>query len=197
MAHYQVGCKATNCRCGRNFLAGIFYGDNKDRLLNQAMLLLAAQPNAFFLGQNVAYDGNVVFRHLAGIPMAQRLELPVCEDLQMGMSIGLALQGFLPISIYPRMDFLVLALNQLINHLDKLPAMSLNQYRPKVIIRTKVGSRYPLDAGPQHTQDHTEAFRLMLTTVAVEKITSAQDVLPAYQRALDRELSSIVIEAMD
>ena len=161
------------------------------------MLALAAHPRALFLGQNVAYDGNVVFKHLAGVPMAQRLELPVCEELQMGMSIGLALQGFLPISIYPRMDFLVLALNQLVNHLDKLPAMSLGQYRPKVIVRTKVGSKAPLNAGPQHTQDHTEAFRLMLTTVVVEKITEPEGILPAYQRALDRPLSTVIVEALD
>ena len=168
-----------------------------DKLLNKAMLLLAAQPGAIFIGQNVAYDGNVVYKHLEGVPMEQRLELPVCEELQMGMSIGLALQGFLPISIYPRMDFVVLALNQLVNHLDKLPAMSCGQYQPKVIIRTKVGSKHPLIAGPQNTQDHTEAFRLMLTTVTVRKIISSEEVLPAYQYALARSLSTIIIEALD
>ncbi len=169
----------------------------RDGLLNQAMLMLAAHPNTIFIGQNVAHDGNVMFKHLAGVPMDKRLELPVCEELQMGMSIGLALQGFLPISIYPRFDFLLLALNQLVNHLDKLPGMSLGGYRPKVIIRTKVGSKVPLDAGPQHTQDHTEAFRLMLTTVTVEKITCPEDILPTYQRALARPLSTLVVEAMD
>ena len=112
-----------------------------DSLLNQAMLMLAAQPKALFLGQNVAYDGNVMFKHLEGVPMEQRLELPVCEELQMGMSTGLALQGILPISIYPRFDFLILALNQLVNHLDKLAYMSRGDYQPKVIIRTKVGSK--------------------------------------------------------
>lgn len=180
-------------RCDGVFLVAL----TKDELLNQAMLLLAAQPRALFLGQNVAYDGNVVYKHLAGIPMDQRLELPVCEELQMGMSIGLALQGFLPISIYPRMDFLVLALNQLVNHLDKLPAMSQGQYRPKVIIRTKVGSKHPLDAGPQHTQDHTAALRLMLTSVKVAKIVKPEEILPAYRQALGDEMSTLVVEALD
>lgn len=159
--------------------------------------MLAAQPRAWFLGQNVAYDGNVVFRHLTDVPMSQRLELPVCEDLQMGLSIGLALQGYLPISIYPRMDFLVLAFNQLVNHLDKLSTMSLGQYQPKVIVRTKVGSRVPLNAGPQHTQDHTEALRLMLMTVQVERITVPEEILPTYQRALERAESTVVVEALE
>lgn len=161
------------------------------------MLLLAAHPNALFLGQNVAYDGNVMYKHFAGVPMEQRLELPVCEELQMGMSVGLALQGFLPISVYPRMDFIVLAMNQLVNHLDKLPIMSNGQYQPRVIIRTKVGSKHPLDAGPQHTQDHTEALRLMLTTVVVEKITEPNSIMPTYNRAVERPGSTLVIEALD
>ena len=95
------------------------------------MFHLAAEPNALFLGQNVAYPGNVMFKDLEGILMEQRLELPVCEELQMGISIGLALQGYLPISIYPRCDFLLLAMNQLVNHLDKLALMSQNQFQPK------------------------------------------------------------------
>ena len=168
-----------------------------DSLLNQAMLMLAAQPKALFLGQNVAYDGNVMFKHLEGVPMEQRLELPVCEELQMGMSTGLALQGILPISIYPRFDFLILALNQLVNHLDKLAYMSRGDYQPKVIIRTKVGSKWPLNAGPQHTQDHTEAVRMMLTTVAVEKITRPEEIIPAYQRTIMRKESTLVVEAID
>ena len=167
-----------------------------DQLLNQAMLLLAAEPNAVFLGQNVLYDGNVMFKHFEGVPYAQRLELPVVEEFQMGLSIGLALQGFLPISIYPRCDFLLLAMNQLVNHLDKLPLMTKGAFRPKVIIRTKVGSKYPLNAGPQHTHDHTAAFRLMLTTVNVARIETASQIMPTYQKAINSPVSTLIIEAL-
>lgn len=168
-----------------------------DERLNEAMLLLAAEKNAIFLGQNVEFDGNVMFRHLAGVPVSQRLELPVAEELQMGMSIGLALQGFLPITIYPRMDFLLLAMNQLVNHLDKLSTMSNQQFQPKVIIRTKVGSKSPLNAGPQHTQDHTEALRLMLTTVVVMKVTVPEQIIPTYAEAIRRSSSTLIVEALN
>lgn len=170
---------------------------NADVMLQRAMHFLATQPRALFIGQNVAYDGNIVFKHLEGIPQELRIELPVVEEMQMGISIGLSLAGFLPISIYPRLDFLMLAMNQLVNHLDKLPLMSNGGYQPKVIIKTKVGSKSPLNAGPQHTQDHTEALKLMLTTVTVEKIRHVNDILPVYQRALERPLSTLVIEALD
>ena len=51
----------------------------------------------------------------------------------MGISTGLALNGFIPVSCYPRFDFLILALNQLVNHLDKLDKMSSKQLKAKVI----------------------------------------------------------------
>jgi pyruvate/2-oxoglutarate/acetoin dehydrogenase E1 component len=161
------------------------------------MLMLAGQPGAIFLGQNVKYDGNVMFKHLDGVPNSQRLELPVAEELQMGMSIGLALQGFLPISMYPRMDFLLLAMNQLVNHLDKMPLMSRNQFRPKIIIRTKVGSKTPLNAGPQHTQNHTDAFLKLLTAVQVEYIATPEYIPLVYERAVHNTGSTLIVEHLD
>jgi len=171
-------------------------GKSVASLLNQAMRELAAQPNALFIGQGVEYPGVATYRDLEGIPMEQRLEWPVAENLQLGACIGLSLQGYLPISIFPRCDFLLLALDQLVNHLEKLEEMSRGQYKPKVIVRTKVGSKWPLDAGPQHTNDHAEAFRLMLTNVSVVQIASKDDIIPAYRQALESPRSSLVIEAL-
>jgi len=170
---------------------------SKDQLLNQAMLRLAKQHNAIFLGQNVAYDGNVVFKHLEGIDMNRRIEMPVCEELQTGMAIGLSLQGYLPISVYPRMDFLLRAADQIVIHLDKLSLTSNGQWNPKVILRTRVGATKPLDAGPQHTQDHTTAFQAMCQTIEVERIQFPEDIARVYQEAIDRPGSTLVIEAMD
>ena len=44
-------------------------------------------------------------------------------------------------SIFPRWNFLLLATNQLVNHLDKFSDMSDGGYQPKAIIRTSIGSR--------------------------------------------------------
>ena len=165
-------------------------------LLNTAMLRLAAQPDAIFIGQNVGYDGNVVYRHLEGVADAQRMEMPVCEELQTGIAIGLALSGYLPISVYPRMDFLLRAADQLVNHLDKLAQISNEQWTPKVIVRTRVGGTKPLNAGPQHTQDHTDAFRKMLQTVQVVRIKLPEEILPSYEYAIEQNESVIVVEAL-
>ena len=168
-----------------------------NRLLNQAMLMLAAQPGAIFIGQNVEYDGNVMYKHLEGVPMNKRLEFPVAEELQLGVSTGLALQGFLPISIYPRIDFLILAMNQLVNHLDKLEQMSQGQFKPHVIIRTKIGSKWPLDAGPQHTQNHAFALSEMLKNTHVSIIDEPGKILWMYELAAKYGGAHLMIEALD
>lgn len=157
---------------------------------------LLADAGAYFIGQGVAADGVATFDSLDGVPMAQRLELPVVEELQMGMGVGLALQGFLPVLVYPRIDFLLRAADQLVNHLDKLEEMSRGQFVPKVIIRTRVGSRTPLDAGPQHTNDYTEAFTAMLTNMYVMKVERPDQIMTAYRVALASPRSSLVVEAL-
>ena len=165
--------------------------------VNKAMKILAEDPRVLFLGQTVAYPGSIIYTSLEGIPMDKRIELPVFEDTQMGISIGLSLLGYIPVSIYPRFDFLLLAVNQLVNHLDKIEEMSCGQYKPKVIIRTCIGSTNPLNPGLQHCQDYTEAFRQMLTSVVVVKLDKAKYILPSYTVALKWEGSTILVEVAD
>jgi len=159
----------------------------------EAMQLLASH-NAIFIGQNVCYDGAWPYADLEGVPSSQRVEFPVAEELQLGASIGLSLQGFLVVSLFPRMDFLMRAMDQLVNHLDKLATMSRGQFVPKVIIRTRVGPKKPLNAGPQHTQDHTNALRLMLTNTYITKVERPELLVPTYQEALERDGSSLIVE---
>jgi pyruvate/2-oxoglutarate/acetoin dehydrogenase E1 component len=117
----------------------------------------------------------------------------------MGMANGLALAGLVPVSVFPRWNFLLLAVNQVVNHLDKFPLMSNGGYRPKVIIRTGIGSVRPLHPQFQHVGDFTDAFRLMCQNIEVIRLEEPQDILPAYQRALEREdgKSTIVVEYGD
>lgn len=159
--------------------------------INEAMLKLSEQPGAVFVGQSVRYDGAAIYDSLDGVPMEQRQEMPVFEDFQMGYCTGLAIAGKLPICIFPRFDFLLCAASQLINHLDKLPMFG---WSPKVIIRTTVGQKHPLDAGPQHTQDHTKAFQLMLHNVSVHQVRTPAEVTEAYDRAIRCKCSSLIVE---
>jgi pyruvate/2-oxoglutarate/acetoin dehydrogenase E1 component len=165
----------------------------------RAMELLAQDPRVMFLGQAVACPGTAMSNTLKNVPREKLLELPVAEEMQMGMANGLALGGQVPVSIYPRWNFLLLAVNQIVNHLDKFPLMSNNGYRPKVIIRTGIGSVRPLHPQHQHVGDFTEAFRLMCPNIEVIRLEEAGDIVPAYRKALEREdgKSTIVVEYGD
>lgn len=161
----------------------------------KAMKLLAEDERVIFIGQNVIYSGAIaIHQSLEDVPMSKKIELPVAEDMQMGLSIGLSLEGYIPVSIFPRMDFLIIATNQLVNHLDKIEGMSSGRFKPKVIIRSGIGSTRPIDAGPQHTQDFTMVLESILTNVDVVKLTEAESIVLAYKRALESSRSTILVE---
>lgn len=170
----------------------------KDELV-RSMEWLSEKDNTIFLGQSVRYSGNAIYNTLKTIPDHKKIETPVFEELQMGLSTGLALEGFVPITCYPRFDFLLLACNQLVNHLDKFDFMSKGMMKPRVIIRTSIGAKKPLDGGIQHTQDHTKAFRELLTDINVVLLNEPEEILPAFEFAFNREdsKSTLIIELGD
>lgn len=163
----------------------------------RATRLLADHPRTVFLGQAVAYKGNAIFKTLADVPADRKMELPVFEETQMGMSIGMAMAGFIPVSVYPRFNFLLLSLNQLVNHLDKIPGISRGGYRPKVIIKTMVGSVRPLHPGVQHCGNFTKALKLMVDSIVVEDLRETEQVYPAYEAALGRDGATVLVEYGD
>ena len=157
----------------------------KDELI-RSMKWLGEKEDTVFLGQACLVSGHAISSTLVEVPDAKKIELPVFEEMQLGLSTGMALEGYVPITMYPRFDFFILSCNQLINHLDKMREMSQDDMRPRVIIRVSVGAKNPIDAGPQHTQNHTEALRLMLTDVNVVELKEPEDIFPAFQLAYER-----------
>lgn len=160
--------------------------------LRRAMQMLAEHPRSVFIGQAVAVPGTAMSSTFEGVPREKLLELPVFEDTQLGMAIGMSLRGDLPVCVYPRWNFLLLAMNQLVLHLDKLPLYS--EYRPKVIIRTAVATDEPMDPGLQHLGDYSDAVQSMLDTVKVVRIGETQEIVPEYQRALESPGSTVLVE---
>lgn len=167
--------------------------------LKRSMDMLACDGRVLFLGQAVACPGTAMSNTLLDVPKEKLIELPVNEEMQMGMTNGLAVAGHVPVSIFPRWNFLLLAMNQLINHLDKFSVMSNGGYRPKAIVRTGIGSERPLHPQHQHIGDYTDALRLMCTTIEVIRLEEPGDIFPAYTRALERDdgNSTLLVEYGD
>ena len=170
----------------------------KDELI-KSMKYLSSKDKVIFLGQSVSYSGNAIFNTLKDIPLKKKIELPVFEEVQMGISIGLALEGYVPVTCYPRFDFLILAMNQLVTHLDKIRNMSFNEFKPRVIIRTSIGSKKPLDGGLQHTQDYTNIFKSILTEIDVVMLDDPKKIYIEYKKAFTKKnkKSSLMIEHGD
>lgn len=165
--------------------------------LKKSMEWLAKKPEVCFIGQAVEYPGTAMTNTLVDIAKEKLIEMPVAEEMQMGISIGMAINGSIPVSIYPRWNFLLLATNQLINHLDKLPSYS--KFSPKVIIRTSIGSERPIDPQIQHTGDFSDAFKLMLKNVEIIVLDEPEKIFPSYKKAYLRKdgKSTILVEYGD
>ncbi len=169
--------------------------------LKQSMDWLASKENTYFIGQAVADPGTGMSNTLKDVPLEKRLELPVFENTQMGMSIGMVLNGTKVISVFPRFNFLICAADQLFNHLDKIKTYSHGEFQPSLIIRVGIGSIRPLDPQAQHRADWTEAFKLLSDEGNIEiiKCEEPEDIFPAYEKAYFRTdgKSTIIVEVSD
>ena len=167
--------------------------------LKKSMNYLSKNKKTIFIGQAVEVPGTAMSNTLKEVKKNKLIEFPVAEEMQMGMTIGLALNGHIPISIYPRWNFLLLAMNQLVNHLDKVNVMSNNNFKVKAIIRTGIGSQRPLHPQYQHIGDFTNEVRKMSSTLDVIRLKEPKDIFKSYKKALNRNdgKSTILVEYGD
>jgi pyruvate/2-oxoglutarate/acetoin dehydrogenase E1 component len=170
----------------------------RDKLI-EAMLMLSENKKTIFMGQSVLVEGTAMRGTLLTVDQTKLLELPVEEDFQMGLANGMALAGYIPITIFPRWNFLLLATNQIVNHLNNFQHLTRLIKPPKVIIRTGIGSVQPLHPGIQHVGDFTEAFKLLAPNINIVRLDSADMILPEYEKALERKdgVSTLLVEWSD
>lgn len=75
---------------------------------------------------------------------------PLSEDAMTGVAIGMALAGLRPIHVHIRMDFVMLAMNQLVNVAAKSRYMYGNQVSVPLVVRSMIGRSW--GQGAQHSQ---------------------------------------------
>lgn len=165
--------------------------------LQRASKFLGEKRDVIFVGQNAVYPGSVISKtFIDQVPREKRIELPVFENTQMGLSIGLALAGFVPVTVYARSNFLLYAMGMLVNELDKISAISRGEASPKIIIKVMNGSERPIDPGIQHKGDFTAVFREALKNVDIIRLDSPEQIFSAYKNAYERTdgKSTILVE---
>jgi len=156
----------------------------KDELC-KAMSMLAEDERTIFIGQGVRDGGTFQSHTITHLPEDKRIEFPVAENFQMGASIGMALNGMIPVTIFPRWNFMIAAADQLVNHLEVM--------QPHVIVRVGVGSKGALDPGPQHIGNWAESFRLMMPNTPIIELNKGE-IVNEYRAALEREGPTILVE---
>src|SRR3989344_60338 len=95
--------------------------------VHQATLqAMEKDPTVFLIGVGII-DPRAVWGTLAGALEKygpdRVVEGPLAEDALTGMCIGAAMAGLRPVLVHHRIDFVMLTMNQLINHAAKWPAM--------------------------------------------------------------------------
>jgi len=163
--------------------------------LIKSMELLASNENVRFLGYNVNY-GSRAYGTLNSISKSKCIETPLAENMMSSLAIGMSLEGYRPVLFFERHDFILNALDSIVNHLDKIEKMSYGKYKTPVIIRATVGSKKPLDAGLQHTQDFTDILKRILTFPVIE-LTNSEQILREYEKAAKSGETVLFIERRD
>jgi pyruvate/2-oxoglutarate/acetoin dehydrogenase E1 component len=160
--------------------------------LTKSMTWLAEQNNVIFIGQQIVYAGNPMSTTLTNVPKDLMIEVPVMEETQMGMSLGLAMTGKTVVTFYPRWDFIILAVNQLVNHIDKYKLMTGKQ--ANIIIRLGKGSDKPLDPGHQHKGNYLEQFKAMCPNITFWDLKNKDDIFESYLSAYKHQGVHVMVE---
>jgi acetoin:2,6-dichlorophenolindophenol oxidoreductase subunit beta len=128
-----------------------------NRAIDEAM---AEDEGVILLGEDVAAkQGGGVFKISSGLTEKygeHRIRAtPISEQAIMGACVGAALAGFRPIAEIMLMNFVTVAMDQIVNHAAKLRFMSGGQTNVPLVIRTTTG--VGVGFGGQHS-DMLEAW---------------------------------------
>ncbi|MEP2101340.1 MAG: alpha-ketoacid dehydrogenase subunit beta [Parasphingorhabdus sp.] len=147
---------------------------------NMAMAkAMADDPKVILMGEDIADEqGGGVFKVTLGLSEkfgTDRVRsTPISEQAIVGAAVGSALVGYKPVAEIMLMNFITVAMDQIVNHAAKLRFMSGGQTSVPLTIRTTTGAGTGL--GGQHS-DMLEAW---LAHVPGLKVVAASNPADAY-----------------
>ncbi|MEO8542821.1 MAG: transketolase C-terminal domain-containing protein [Burkholderiaceae bacterium] len=144
--------------------------------------LLENYPEVFVLGQGLWspwYVGNSMTDLDKKFGVHRIIDTPVSESATTGAAIGAALAGMKPIVVHPRMDFMLYAMDAVVNQAAKWSHMFGGQAGPAVTIRSIINRGG--EQGAQHSQSlhawlaHVPGLRVVMPAT----VADARDLLIA------------------
>ena len=120
------------------------------------------------IGEGVP-DPKAIFDTTAGLRekygSRRVFDMPLAENGMTGICIGAALSGFRPVMVHQRIDFALLAMDQLVNTAAKWHYMFDGKATVPLVVRMIVGRGW--GQGPQHSQS-LQAMFAQVPGMAVE-----------------------------
>ena len=114
--------------------------------IDQAMVL---DPNVIAMGLD-ADDKFGVFGSMMNMTHPERvLGMPIAENASTGVAVGAALAGMRPINIHLRVDFLMLAMDQIVNYMSKWRYKTQGRVKMPIVVRAVIGRGW--GSGSQHS----------------------------------------------
>lgn len=132
--------------------------------------IFADDPRALLMGEDLLDPYGGAFKVSKGLSTAfpdRVITCPISEAGFTGIAAGMAMRGMRPIVEIMFGDFLLLAADQILNHISKYPWMYNGNAEVPIVIRTPMGGRRGY--GPTHSQSLEKHFIGMpgLVVVAV------------------------------
>ena len=128
--------------------------------INQALdEEMAHDPDVILIGEDIGVYGGafgVTKGLLAKYGSRRIVETPISENSFVGLAVGAAMLGLKPVVEIMFMDFIALALDQILNSAGKLHYMYNGQVSVPLVIRTPGGAKGGY--GPSHSQMLTSLF---------------------------------------
>lgn len=128
----------------------ISYKEAITEAIKQSML---EDKNVFVYGEGVD-DADGIFGTGVGLGKIfgedRVFDVPVAENALTGIGIGAAMLGMRPILVHQRIDFMLLTMDQLINHASKYSYMFGGRVKVPLVIRAIIGRGW--GQGSQHSQ---------------------------------------------
>ncbi|OGO20814.1 MAG: pyruvate dehydrogenase [Chloroflexi bacterium RBG_16_50_9] len=172
-------------------LREITYREAIQEALVEAM---EANPHVFLMGEDIGKYGGA-FGVTAGLldkfgPDRVR-DTPMSEAAITGVATGASLLGMRPVIEIMFMDFITLAMDQLVNHATKFPFIFGEQSQVPLVLRTPCGGWRGY--GPTHSQS-LEAWFLHVPGLNVLMPSTPYDAKGLLKEALYRDEPTLFIE---
>ena len=131
----------------------------REAVHDATLLAMARDERVFLIGVGIV-DPRAVWGTLTGalekFGPERVVEGPLAENALTGVCVGAASLGMRPMIIHHRIDFVLLTMDQLVNHAAKWRPMFGGQQSIPMVVRAVVGRGW--GNGPQHTQSHHALF---------------------------------------